>query len=107
MSKNKSLKSAEGGIVTVGTKPLEHIMAELEAEFRDLAPKIGTQPPKGAATVAQLAKVWSCSRQCARLRVNHLVETGQMKIVGKFLVPSGNRGSYPTVYYARAARRQG
>lgn len=75
-------KRIQGDTVIVGDKSL----AALAAEFADLVPTIGTTPPKGAANVYDLAKLWGLSPVRARAVVLDLVRAGKLRDVGRYRI---------------------
>lgn len=70
----------------------------LAAEFADLAPKVGTTPPKGAANAYDLAKLWGLSDVRARTIAANLVRSGKLRFVGKF---HAEGFGHPVHYYVR------
>lgn len=91
-------KTVRGDIVIIGDRSFE----SLAAEFGDLSPPVQVDtPPRGAATVAQLAKIWGLREMATRRRIDRLIDAGQMKYLGRFRVSNGARGVYPLAHYVR------
>jgi hypothetical protein len=84
--------------VVIGNRSMESLVAE----FGDLVERVGDKPPKGAATIRQLAQVWNLSVEQTTERVRQMVKDGRLKAVGKFRVAIDNKGRYAIPHYVRA-----
>jgi hypothetical protein len=84
--------------VVIGSRSMESLIAE----FGDLVERIGDNPPKGAATIRQLAQVWNLSIGQTKERVRRMVKDGRLEPVGKFRVVIDNKGPFSIPHYVRA-----
>ena len=98
-SRSKSpAKTIAADTVVIGSRSTESLVAE----FGDLVERIGDKPPKGAATIRQLAQVWNLSVEQTTERVRQMVKNGRLVAVGKFRVAIDNKGRYAVPHYVRA-----
>ncbi len=94
-------KTIRGDTVIIGDRSFE----SLAAEFGDLVPPVAVDtPPKGAATIRDIARVWKLGELATRRRVYRLIDSGQMKLAGRFRVTNGARGVYPIAHYVRVRK---
>jgi hypothetical protein len=98
-SRSKSpVKTIATDTVVIGNRSMESLVAE----FGDLVERVGDKPPKGAATIRQLAQVWNLSIEQTTERVRRMVKDGRLEAVGKFRVMIDNKGLYAIPHYVRA-----
>jgi hypothetical protein len=90
-------KTTATDTVVIGNRSMESLIAE----FGDLVERVGDNPPKGAATIRQLAQIWNLSVEQTTERVRQMVKNGRLVAVGKFRVQNGQRGMHPIMHYVR------
>jgi hypothetical protein len=67
--------SEQGTTVTIGTKSIDAMWAEIDAFSKT------DTPPEGSRTCAQLADAWGLSRQAAEYRARSMVRAGRLAVV--------------------------